>query len=310
MAGPLFSGTIARPTGQRPGQSTPRIPTAVFHDERELMEAYASWLPVVAALVAAGAAGGLIAGLLGVGGGIVLVPALDLALGTAGVDHAVSLHVAVATSMATIVPTAISSSRAHARRNAVDFAVARRWAVPIVTGALAGSLVAAHVKVDVLAAVFGTVALLSALKMLLPLDRVVLRQSLPGGVTGALIPAFIGAISAMMGIGGGTLSVPTMTLCGEPVHKAVGTAALLGLWIALPATIGYLVARPAEAATLPPLMIGYVSLVGFALVAPISWLVAPLGARLAHSLDRRKLSAAFGVFLLLVATRMLYRVLT
>ena len=310
VAGPLFSGTIARPTGQRPGQSTPRIPTAVFHDERELMEAYASWLPVVAALVAAGAAGGLIAGLLGVGGGIVLVPALDLALATAGVDHAVSLHVAVATSMATIVPTAISSSRAHARRNAVDFAVARRWAVPIVTGALAGALVAAHVQVDVLAAVFGTVALLSALKMLLPLDRVVLRQSLPGGVTGALIPAFIGAISAMMGIGGGTLSVPTMTLCGEPVHKAVGTAALLGLWIALPATIGYLVARPAEAVTLPPLTIGYVSLVGFALVAPISWLVAPMGARLAHSLDRRKLSAAFGAFLLLVATRMLYRVLT
>ena len=310
VAGPLFSGTIARPTGQRPGQSTPRIPTAVFHDERELMEAYASWLPVVAALVAAGAAGGLVAGLLGVGGGIVLVPALDLALATAGVDHAVSLHVAVATSMATIVPTAISSSRAHARRNAVDFAVARRWAVPIVTGALAGSLVAAHVQVDVLAAIFGTVALLSALKMLLPLDRVVLRQSLPGGVTGALIPAFIGAISAMMGIGGGTLSVPTMTLCGEPVHKAVGTAALLGLWIALPATIGYLVARPAEAVTLPPLTIGYVSLVGFALVAPISWLVAPMGARLAHSLDRRKLSAAFGAFLLLVATRMLYRVLT
>lgn len=310
VAGPLFSGTIARPTGQRPGQSTPRIPTAVFHDERELMEAYASWLPVVAALVAAGAAGGLIAGLLGVGGGIVLVPALDLALATAGVDRAVSLHVAVATSMATIVPTAISSSRAHARRNAVDFAVARRWAVPIVTGALAGALVAAHVQVDVLAAVFGTVALLSALKMLLPLDRVVLRQSLPGGITGALIPAFIGAISAMMGIGGGTLSVPTMTLCGEPVHKAVGTAALLGLWIALPATIGYLVARPAEAVTLPPLTIGYVSLVGFALVAPISWLVAPMGARLAHSLDRRKLSAAFGAFLLLVATRMLYRVLT
>jgi uncharacterized membrane protein YfcA len=114
----------------------------------------------------------------------------------------------------------------------------------------------------------------------------------------------------MMGIGGGTLSVPTMTLCGEPVHKAVGTAALLGLWIALPATAGYLLARPAEAAVLPPLTIGYVSLVGFALLAPLSWLVAPLGARLAHSLDRRKLSAAFGLFLLVVATRMLYRVLS
>lgn len=274
------------------------------------MEAYASWLPVIAALIAAGAAGGLIAGMLGVGGGIVLVPALDLALGAAGVDHAVSLHVAVATSMATIVPTAISSSRAHASRNAVDFAVVRRWTVPIVVGALAGSLAAAFVNSKVLAGVFGVVALLSALKMVLPLDRVVLRPSLPGGMAGALIPAFIGAISALMGIGGGTLSVPTMTLCGEPVHKAVGTAALLGLWIALPATAGYLLARPAEGVALPPLTIGYVSLVGFALVAPVSWLIAPFGAKLAHSLDRRKLSAAFGVFLLLVAIRMLYRVLS
>ena len=310
MAGPLFSGTIARPAAQWSGPPTLRRIAVVFHVEPELMEAYASWLPVIAALVAAGAAGGLIAGLLGVGGGIVLVPALDLALGTAGVDPAVSLHVAVATSMATIVPTAISSSRAHARRDAVDFAVVRRWSIPIVAGALAGSLAAARVQGDVLAAVFGTVALLSALKMLLPLDRVVLRPSLPGGVAGALIPAFIGALSAMMGIGGGTLSVPTMTLCGEPVHKAVGTAALLGLWIALPATAGYLLAHPAESVALPPWTIGYVSLVGFALVAPLSWLVAPLGARLAHSLDRRKLSAAFGLFLLVVAVRMLYRVVS
>jgi uncharacterized membrane protein YfcA len=274
------------------------------------MEAYAHWLPVIAALLAAGAAGGLIAGLLGVGGGIVLVPALDLALGTAGVDHAVSLHVAVATSMATIVPTALASSRAHASRGAVDFAVVQRWAVPIVVGALVGAVAASRVDGKVLAALFGAVALLSALKMLLPLDRVVLRSSLPGGAAGAMIPAFIGAISAMMGIGGGTLSVPAMTLCGEPVHKAVGTAAQLGLWIALPATAGYLMARPVEVAALPPLTIGYVSLVGFALVAPLSWLVAPLGARLAHSLDRRKLSAAFGLFLLAVAIRMLHRALS
>jgi uncharacterized protein len=212
--------------------------------------------------------------------------------------------------MATIVPTAVASSRAHASRDAVDFAVVQRWAVPIVVGALVGSVAASRVDGKALAALFGAVALLSAVKMLLPLDRVVLRPSLPGGIAGALVPAFIGAISAMMGIGGGTLSVPAMTLCGEPVHKAVGTAALLGLWIALPATVGYLLARPVEVAALPPLTIGYVSLVGFALVAPLSWLVAPLGARLAHSLDRRKLSAAFGLFLLVVSVRMLHRALS
>jgi uncharacterized membrane protein YfcA len=267
------------------------------------------WLPMVLALAAAGAAGGLMAGLLGVGGGIVIVPALDFALGLAGVDPAVALHIAVGTSMATIVPTAISSSRSHAKRDAVDFAIVKRWTVPIVVGALAGALIASHLDAKVLAAVFGVVALFAGLKMLLPLDNVVLRPSLPTGILGAALPALIGAISAMMGIGGGTMSVPTMTLCGEPVHKAVGTAALLGLWIALPGTLGYLLAQVPPVSTVPPLTIGYVSLPGFALIAPISWLVAPLGARLAHSLDRRKLSGAFGVFLFAVAIRMLLRVL-
>jgi uncharacterized membrane protein YfcA len=142
--------------------------------------------------------------------------------------------------------------------------------------------------------------------MVLPLDHFVLRSSIPGGLAGAALPGSIGAISAVMGIGGGTLSVPSMTLCGEPMHKAVGTAALLGLCISVPATIGYLLAQPA-AATMPPWTVGWVSLPGFAIIAPVSWVVAPLGARLAHWLDRRKLSAAFGAFLLLVAARMLYR---
>ena len=261
---------------------------------------------MLAALLAAGAMGGLLAGLLGVGGGIVIVPVLDLALVTAGVDPAVAMHIAVATSMATIVPTSISSSRSHARRRSIDFDVVRRWSLPIVVGALAGSLVASIVDARALAGVFGIVAGLAALKMVLPLDRVVLRPSIPGGVAGAAIPGSIGAVSAMMGIGGGTLSVPSMTLCGEPVHKAVGTAALLGLWISVPATIGYLLAQPEVAAPLP-WTIGWVSLPGFAIIAPVSWAAAPVGAHLAHSLDRRRLSAAFGAFLLLVAARMLYR---
>jgi uncharacterized membrane protein YfcA len=271
------------------------------------MQDLAHWLPVIAALAAAGATGGLLAGLLGVGGGIVIVPALDFALQAAGLPIDVALHVAVATSMATIVPTALSSARSHARRGSVDHAIVRQWTVPTVVGAACGALAAAHLDGRTLAAVFGSVALVAALKMLLPLDNVVLHRGVPRGVVGAAIPATIAAISAMMGIGGGTLTVPTMTLCGEPVHKAVGTAALLGFWIALPATIAFMLARPVGATELPPLMAGWVSLLGVALIAPVSWLVAPLGARLAHALDRRKLGAAFGVFLLLVALRMWYR---
>jgi len=264
------------------------------------------WLPTLAAVVASGALGGLLAGLLGVGGGIVIVPVLDAALELAGVPSSAALHIAVATSMATIIPTSVSSSRSHAKRGSVDFALMKRWSVPIVLGSLAGSLAAARMDARVLAAVFGCVALAAALKMLLPLDHVVLRRTIPGGIGGAIIPAVIGAVSAMMGIGGGTLSVPTMTLCGEPVHKAVGTAALTGLWISVPATAGFLLSPAADAAGMP-LTIGYVSLLGFAIIAPVSWAIAPLGVRLAHSLDRRRLSASFGVFLMLVAARMLYR---
>jgi uncharacterized membrane protein YfcA len=271
-----------------------------------LPEATIEWLPLIAALLGAGAVGGLLAGLLGVGGGIVIVPALDLALTVAGVEPAAALHVAIATSMATIVPTSIASSRSHAKRGAVDAEVIRRWSLPIVIGALAGAMLASRVDARVLSAVFGVVALAAALKMLLPLDSVVLRNGLPSGLQGAVIPGSIGAVSAMMGIGGGTLSVPSMTLCGVPVHKAVGTAALLGMWISVPATIGYLLAD-VSGTNVPPWTIGLVSLPGFAVVAPVAWLVAPLGARLAHSLDRRRLSAAFGAFLLVVAARMLYR---
>jgi uncharacterized membrane protein YfcA len=269
-------------------------------------ETILTWLPMTVALVASGAVAGLLAGLFGVGGGIVIVPALDAALELSGVSSDVALHVAVATSMAVIVPTAIASSRSHARRGSVDPVVVGRWSLPIVAGALAGALVASRIDARVLAAVFGCVALAVALKMVLPLDHWVIRRSIPGGVIGALIPAAIGALSAMMGIGGGTLSVPTMTLCGEPVHKAVGTAALLGVWISIPGTIGYLVAPAPDAAELP-MTLGYVSLLGLAIIAPVAWLTAPLGARLAHALDRRHLSAAFGLFLLIVATRMLYR---
>ena len=268
------------------------------------MDHYNTWLPVVLAVATSGAVGGFIAGLLGVGGGIVIVPALDFALTSVGYSPDVALHAAVATSMATIIPTALSSSRSHSQRGAVDTDVVRRWTLPIVAGALIGSVIASHLDGRVLAAIFGAVALAAAFKMLLPLEGVVLHQGIPRGLTGAVIPAVIGAVSSMMGIGGGTLSVPTMTLCGEPVHKAVGTAALLGLTIAVPATLGYVLARPPANETLPPYTIGYVSLLGFALVAPISWFVAPFGARAAHALDRRKLAAAFGVFLLLVAVRM------
>lgn len=269
------------------------------------MSPLADLIPLVVAVVASGLLGGLVAGLLGVGGGIVIVPVLEMALGFAGIDSRITMNIAVATSMATIIPTAIVSSRAHTRRGSVDFAIVKAWAVPIVLGALAGSLLVARFEADVLAAIFGFGTLVVAIKMLLPLEHLVIAQDVPRSIKGSWLPAAIGCLAALMGVGGGTLGVPIMTLCNVAIHRAVGTAALLGLWIGVPATLGFLTARP-EVPT-PVSTVGYVNLIGFALIAPASVVMAPAGARLAHSLSRRHLSLAFGTFLLFVAARMLYR---
>jgi uncharacterized membrane protein YfcA len=264
-------------------------------------------LPLIGILAATGLVAGFAAGLLGVGGGIVTVPVLEYSLRFAGVPEEYRMHVAVATSLAAIIPTAISSARAHHARGAVDWDLARRWAAPILLSAFAGSLLASHASQALLAGIFGGVALLIAGKMLLPLDHLRLAEKLPRGLGGGALASMIGAVSAVMGIGGGTLAVPTLTLCGYPIHRAVGTAAFFGLLISVPGTTGYLLARPGTG--LPWLTVGFVSLAGLAVIGPGAMLAATLGARAAHALSKRRLAQAFGAFLLVVGARMLYRAL-
>ncbi|QXF11411.1 MULTISPECIES: sulfite exporter TauE/SafE family protein [Sphingopyxis] len=261
---------------------------------------------LAAMMLLTGAVGGVIAGMLGVGGGIVIVPVLDLVLAALGIDSSVRMHVAVATSLATIIPTAISSSRAHEAKGAVDHDQLRRWGVAIFLGAIAGVLLASRVSGDVLSAVFGIVALLVAVKMLLPLERKHIAETMPGGVVGQAIPFAIGGISSMMGIGGGTLSVPVMTLFNVPIHRAVGTAALFGLLISAPAAVAFVVTGW-HVEGLPPGSLGYVNLIGLAVIGPATFLTAPWGARIAHALSKRQLSILFGLFLTVVAVRMLIR---
>ncbi len=264
-------------------------------------------LPLILVLALSGVVAGFAAGLLGVGGGIVTVPVLEYSLRFAGVPEEYRMHVAVATSLAAIIPTSMSSARTHHARGAVDWQLARSWGAAMVIGAATGSLLASHAPLPVLAGIFGSVALLIAAKMLLPLDEVRVARDVPRGPGGALLGAVIGAVSAMMGIGGGTLTVPTLNLCGYPIHRAVGTAAFFGIFISIPGTVGYLLARPPV--ELPWATVGFVSLVGLLVIAPGSMLTATLGARVAHTLSRRRLSQAFGVFLLVVGARMLYRAL-
>ncbi|TGD74151.1 sulfite exporter TauE/SafE family protein [Mangrovimicrobium sediminis] len=259
-------------------------------------------------MLATGAVAGVLAGLLGVGGGIVIVPALDFALGARGVDPAIRMHIAVGTSLATIIFTSVSSARAHHARGGVDRDLAVYWGPFIFVGALIGSVLAAQVHSEALALLFGIVAFLVAVKMVLPLDELHPWSAVPRGAGGSVTPTLIGLLSSMLGIGGGTFSVTALTLMSQPIHRAVGTSALFGLLIALPGTLGFVVTGWNDP-NVPPGSLGYVNLVGVAAIAPMTILMAPLGAALAHRLSKRQLNLAFGSFLLVVSVRMLWRAL-
>lgn len=265
----------------------------------------ASLLALGLSLIGVGVFAGILAGMLGVGGGIVIVPGLYLLFTAMGIDEAVKMHLAVGTSLATIIATALSSIRAHRKRNAVDFGLLRSWGPAVAVGALIGTVIATSVKGATLTTIFAVFAIIVAAQMAFMPEQARLRDRLPTGPAKQAVAAVIGGFSAMMGIGGGTLTVPTLTLCGVSMRRAVGTASAVGLIIALPGTLGFAL-RGLGVAELPPLTLGYVSVLGFALIAPTTVLTAPLGAWIAHTVQPRKLRLAFALFLLLTSARMLY----
>lgn len=256
-------------------------------------------------LVLSGVVGGLVAGMLGVGGGIVIVPILYHVLALLHVDESVRMHIATGTSLATIIPTSFSSVTAHNKKGAVDWDLLRHWAVPMFIGVIAGSFISGYARGQVLSFVFAAVALPVALQLAFVSDKRRLADHLPTGPGGLVLPFGIGGISTMMGIGGGTVGVPTMTLCGVPIHRAVGTASAFGAIISIPGTIGAIIAGW-HATGLPPYSLGYVNLLGFVLIAPASYFMAPFGAQIAHSVDVKRLRILFAVFIGITAARMLY----
>lgn len=250
-----------------------------------------------------GAFSGIIAGLLGVGGGIVIVPVMEVSLAFLGVDPAVRMHIAVATSLAVIVPTSMSSAFAHYRRQSVDWGIVRRWSPLIFVGAIAGIGISTLVSGRVLSGVFAIAAALLAINMMTHASDHRLGDHLPKNPLARSMPFGIGTLSTLMGIGGGSMTVPALTMYGRPIHLAVGTSALLGLVIAVPSATGYIITGWDDP-RLPDVSFGYVNIIGFALIAPTSVLFAPLGARIAHAVSRRTLGSVFGVFLLIAAIRM------
>ena len=264
------------------------------------------WLPIIVALLVTGVLAGVLAGLLGVGGGIVIVPVLYLIFQSVGIDPSTSMLVATGTSLMTIIPTSISSARAHHKRGNVDFELLKRWIVPMLIGVFLGSLIATRVNGLVLTGIFGSIAILVALNMLFRAGASALRDELPSVPAQMGLGGGIGFFSVMMGIGGGTLGVPTMTAFNVAAHRAVGTAALFGLVIALPGTLMMLFSAetPLNA---PQGTFGMVNLPGFFVIVPMTTLLAPVGVKLGAKLDGASLKKIFAVFLILVGTRMLWQ---
>lgn len=270
------------------------------------MDVILQWLPVIAALVLTGIIAGLLAGLIGVGGGIVIVPVLFFIFQWLGVSAASAMSVATGTSLLIIVATSLSSVRSHHRRGNVDTQLLKNWAPFVALGVLGGVLLATRGGGNLASAIFGAVALLVAGNMLLRANAAALAQSLPGQLVQRGMAALIGLLSSIMGIGAGTLGVPVLTAFNTPAHRAVGTAAALGFVIAVPgALLMLLLAQtPADA---PQATYGFINLPGFALIVPLSAAMAPVGVRLGARLNGATLKRIFALFLLLSGARMIYQ---
>ncbi|MDX1785616.1 sulfite exporter TauE/SafE family protein [Roseovarius sp. ZX-A-9] len=261
-------------------------------------------LSMGAMLLAIGAFAGVLAGLLGVGGGIILVPSFFYAFQVLGYDGPQLMQMCLATSLATIIVTSVRSVLGHHAKGAVDWGILRSWAPGIAIGAILGVAVAAGLRSGTLQAIFGILALIVGLYMAFGRSEWQLADAMPVGLRRAVLSPAVGFLSVLMGIGGGSFGVPLMALHAVPIHRAVATAAGFGVTIAVPSVAGFLFFEIAPAHR-PPLTVGAVNLVAFAIVIAMTLITAPWGVKLAHAMDPKPLKRAFGVFLTLVALNML-----
>jgi uncharacterized membrane protein YfcA len=258
---------------------------------------------LAALIIIGGLVTGLLAGLFGVGGGGVIVPVLYEIFSVINVPEDVRMQLCVGTSLAIIIPTSIRSFRAHRARGELPTGILRIWALPVTAGVLIGGAAAAFAPAEVFKLAFVIIALVIGAKFFFPTSGWRLGDALPGRAAMSGYGLMIGLYSALMGVGGGSVSSAILTLYGQSIHSAVGIAAGIGVLISVVGAIGFVIAGLPHQALLPPLSIGFVSLIGVVLMAPISAFAAPYGARLAHALPKRKLEIAFGIFLWLIAAR-------
>jgi uncharacterized membrane protein YfcA len=258
---------------------------------------------LVGAVLVAGVATGILAGLFGIGGGAIIVPVLYEIFRILGVPEEVRMQLCVGTSMAIIIPTTIRSYIAHRARGAVLMDAVRAWALPAVIGVAVGSVIAYFAPAAVFKVVFMVVVTVIAIKLLFGKDSWRIAADFPGRPAMIAFGFLIGVTSALMGVSGGSISNMLQTLYGKSLHNAVATSAGLGVPITIAGTIGLALAGWRQMPLLPPFSVGYVSLLGVAIMAPVSSFTAPYGARFAHRLTKRQLEVGFGLFLLLVSAR-------
>lgn len=259
-----------------------------------------------ALLLVIGAFAGVLAGLLGVGGGIVLVPAFFYAFSVLGYESPQLMQLCLGTSLATIIVTSIRSALSHNKKGAVDWNVLKAWAPGIVVGAIVGVSVASSLRSTALQAIFGVLAIIVGLYMALGNKNWRLADAMPTGLPRIILSPLLGFLSVLMGIGGGSFGVPLLSLYNTPIHRAVATAAGFGVIIAVPSVIGFLLVDMSVA---PPYTIGAVNLIAFGLVIAMTLITAPWGAALAHRMDAGPLKKVFGFFLILVALNMIRKAL-
>jgi uncharacterized protein len=255
------------------------------------------------ALVLAGGVTGLLAGLFGVGGGAIIVPILYQTFIVIGVPDAVRMPLTVGTSLAVIIPTAITSYLTHRKKGAVDEVALRLWALPCVIGVVLGSAAATFAPAALFKIVFALVSAAIGIGLLMGTQTTRIAENLPAPLPMRIIGFAIGILSALMGISGGMLTNMAMLAFGRSIHQAVATSAGLGVFISIPGAIGYALAGWPHVSELPPFSLGYVSLPGAVLLAAMGMWIAPFGARLAHAIPRRKLELAFAVYLLTMSAR-------
>ena len=263
-------------------------------------------LQLIGVLMAAGLVAGFVAGLFGIGGGFVVVPALLLVFTVFGVDSEVLTHVAIGTSLATIIVTSSRSVHAHNKKGAVDFTIIKDWAPWLVVGVAGGLYLDQFIDGRSLRWMFSIGVFLMGLQFLSPVLRdVKLSEEMPRGLTRAGLASFLGGFSALLGIGGGTIAVLTMTMCGRPIHQAVATAAGFGVIIAVPGAIGFAALGLGEEA-LPLGSFGYVNIIAVAAITAMTFITAPLGAKAAHALNAPSLKRVFGVYLVATSAIVLW----